>query len=77
MAEVKEVGFIEKNQLSKIVFSLSDYRGKLYFDIREHIKTDKYDGPTKKGLRMDVDFFEDFKELVGKMEKEIAKMEKE
>ena len=73
--ERKELGVIEKNQLSKIVVSLSPYKGKWYFDIREHIKTDKYEGPTKKGVTLAVEHFEEFKEIIKKLEEEIAKLD--
>ena len=75
MAERKELGVIEKNQLSKIVISLSPYRGKQKFDLREHIKTEKYEGPTKKGVTLAVEHFDEFKKIIEKLEKEIKKLE--
>jgi hypothetical protein len=75
MAERKELGVIEKNQLSKIIISLSPYKGKWYFDLREHIKTEKYEGPTKKGVTLAVEHFDEFKKIIEKLEKEIKKLE--
>ena len=73
MAEQKEIGSIEKGANSKVVVSLTTYRKNLYFDVREHIKTESYEGPTKKGVRLDVEQFDDFMKLMSKLKGEIDK----
>lgn len=75
MAEQKDIGIIDKGANSKVVVSITTYRKQLYFDIREHIKTDTYDGPTKKGIRLPAEQFAEFKELMSQLEKEIKKHE--
>lgn len=69
----KEIGAIEKNPNTRIVVSLTEFKGRTYVDIREHIATESYSGPTKKGLRLDVEFFEDFLEVLKTAQKEIGK----
>jgi hypothetical protein len=73
MNNTKEMGVIEKNSNTKVVFSLTEFKGRIYIDVREHIDTETYSGPTKKGLRLDTEFFDDFLKIVKAMEKEIKK----
>lgn len=69
----REIGVIEKNSTTRLIFSLTEYKGRTYLDIREHIATETYQGPTKKGLRLDVEFFEEFMNILRNMEKELKK----
>lgn len=73
MNNTREIGVIEKNSNTRVVFSLTEFKGRTYVDVREHIVTESYSGPTKKGLRLDTEFFEDFLKIVKAMEKEIKK----
>lgn len=75
MAEQKDIGIIDKGANSKVVVSITTYRKQLYFDVREHIKTDTYDGPTKKGVRIRAEQFKEFMEIMSELEKEIKKHE--
>jgi len=73
MAEPKQIGEIEKGPMSRIVVSLTEFRGNYYFDIREYIKSESYTGPTKKGIRLDVELYPKFKEIIEELGKEIEK----
>ncbi len=64
MSELKEVSRMEKGVDAELVFSLTNFRGRLYFDIREFVKRENYEGYTKKGIRLDVEFYEDFKKMI-------------
>ena len=64
----KEIGKIPKGEyqgtITEIVVGLKEYNGKTGVDIREFTKSETYTGPTKKGLRIPADKFEDFKTMI-------------
>jgi len=64
VSELKEVTRMEKGVDAQLVFSLTRFRGRLYFDIREFVKRENYEGYTKKGIRLDVEFYKDFKKAI-------------
>ncbi len=67
MSEV--VAEMEKSWNEKIVFSLSDYKGKNYADIRVYFEDDEGEWkPTKKGITIALDRFSEFKEHLGQLE---------
>ena len=67
MAE-KDIGRIKKGEyqgtVTEIVIGLREYNGKTGIDIREFTKSEGYTGPTKKGLRVPADKFEEFKTMI-------------
>lgn len=67
MAE-KDIGRIKKGEyqgtVTEIVIGLREYNGKTGIDIREFTKSEGYTGPTKKGLRVPADKFEEFKAMI-------------
>lgn len=65
------VASIPKNDSSTIQASLCEFRGEIYVDIREHIKTETYTGPTKKGFRFHSENLEAFRHLIELIEKEL------
>ncbi|MCZ6484116.1 MAG: transcriptional coactivator p15/PC4 family protein [Acidobacteria bacterium] len=68
MSEV--IAEMEKSWNEKIVFSLSDYKGKNYADIRIYFEDDEGEWkPTKKGITIGLDRFSEFKENLGQLEK--------
>lgn len=75
MADQKEIGFIDKGANTRVVVSITTYKKQLYFDVREHIKTETYDGPTKKGIRLAAEQFKEFMEIMDKLKDEIKKHE--
>lgn len=64
----KEIGKIQKGEyqgtVTEIVVGIKEYNGKIGVDIREFTKSETYTGPTKKGLRIPADKFEDFKKMI-------------
>ncbi|MBU2576544.1 MAG: transcriptional coactivator p15/PC4 family protein [Nanoarchaeota archaeon] len=64
----KEIGKILKGEyqgtVTEIVVGLREYNGKTGVDIREFTQSETYTGPTKKGLRIPADKFEDFREMI-------------
>ncbi len=68
MSEV--VAEMEKSWNEKIVFSLSDYKGKNYADIRIYFEDDEGEWkPIKKGITIGLDRFSEFKEHLEQLEK--------
>ncbi|MBU3924252.1 MAG: transcriptional coactivator p15/PC4 family protein [Nanoarchaeota archaeon] len=64
----KDIGKIQKGEyqgtVTEIVIGLREYNGKTGVDIREFTKSETYTGPTKKGLRIPADKFEEFKQMI-------------
>jgi Transcriptional Coactivator p15 (PC4) len=68
----KDIGKIPKGEyqgtITEIVIGLREYNGKTGVDIREFTKSETYTGPTKKGLRIPAEKFEDFKEMINSID---------
>ncbi len=64
----KDIGKITKGEfqgtVTDIVVGIREYNGKVGVDIREFVSSEKYTGPTKKGLRIPADSFHKFKEMI-------------
>ena len=64
----KDIGKITKGEfqgtVTEIVVGVREYNGKVGVDIREFVSSDKYTGPTKKGLRIPAESFDKFKEMI-------------
>lgn len=60
---------MEKSWNEKILFSLSEFRGKQYADIRIYYEDDEGEWkPTKKGVTVSLDRFPEFKENLLRLE---------
>ena len=61
----KEIARIPKSEyqgtITEIVVGLKEYNGKIGIDVREFTQSEAYTGPTKKGLRIPANKFEEFK----------------
>ena len=67
------VAEMEKGPTEKIFFSLSEYKGKNYADIRIYFENDEGEWkPTRKGITISLDRFAEFKDNVGALEKFLA-----
>ena len=68
----KDIGKIPKGEyqgtVTEIVIGLREYNGKTGVDIREFTQSETYTGPTKKGLRIPADKFEDFKAMINSID---------
>ncbi len=64
----KEIGKINKGEfqgtVTDIIVAVREYNGRVGIDVREYATSDKYTGPTKKGLRIPAERFNDFKEMI-------------
>ena len=64
----KDIGKINKGEyqgtVTEIVIRIREYNGKVGVDIREFVESEKYTGPTKKGLRIPAESFQKFKEMI-------------
>lgn len=58
---------------TSLVFSVSKTQeGNPHVDIRTHVHTDKYDGPTKRGINFDIEFLEDFRQILEFIDEELS-----
>ena len=73
----KEIGKIEKGEfqgaVTEIVIGVKEYNGKVGLDIREFVTSDRYTGPTKKGLRIPSAKFQEFKDMINSVTEEDMK----
>ena len=64
----KEIGRIQKGEYqgttTEIVVGIKEYNDRVGVDIREFTQSEIYTGPTKKGLRIPADKFEEFKTMI-------------
>jgi len=73
----KDIGKIQKSEyqgtVTEIVIGIREYNGKVGVDIREFVASDKYTGPTKKGLRIPAESFLKFREMINSIDLEDLK----
>lgn len=67
------VGAIPKKDGLEIRATLTEYRNEFYIDIREFMKSEDYEGPTKKGIRFHSENWEEFYKMIKKLDQEIKK----
>lgn len=69
----KDIDRIPKNQDTDIVIRIDDFGGKRGLTIREYVKSERYTGFTKSGLRIPAEKFSLFKKAINSIdEAEIA-----
>lgn len=70
----KDIGKLNKGEYqgtsTDIVIGVREYNGKVGVDIREYSTSEKYTGPTKKGLRIPAELFQKFKEMINSIKSE-------
>ena len=64
------MGRIKKNDTTDIVVRIDDFGGRKGLTIREFVKSEKYTGFTKSGVRILGDNFDKFKEMVNSVKKD-------
>lgn len=70
--EVVEPRELEIAEGIKLVFSVSTTtEGYPHMDIRTHIQSEKYTGPTKKGINFCIENLEEFRELLKDIDNEL------
>lgn len=71
----KLIGTIPKNTLEQIRVGIEEYKGYHLLDIRVYfIADDDEPRPTKKGISINLELFDEFYDLVKKAAKEIARV---
>ena len=73
----KDIGKINKGEyqgtVTDIVVGIKEYNGRVGVDIREFVTSERYTGPTKKGLRIPAEDFLKFKEMINSVTDEDLK----
>ncbi len=64
----EEIGRLKKTDSTSVVVRINEFQGEKGVDIREYVKTNKYEGLTKKGTRIPVSKWAEFKELINRVE---------
>lgn len=62
-----EVGRVRKNDTTEVVVRKTEFKGSVGIDIREYVTSEKYTGWSKNGLRIPVDQWKAFKEVLDKV----------
>lgn len=72
----KDIGKIKKNDTTDIIVRLDDFGGRRGLTVREFVKSDRYTGFTKSGVRILAENFPKFKEMVNSItEKDLEEPE--
>jgi len=64
----KDIGEIQKNNETKIIIRIDDFGGQAGLTIREFVKSERYTGFTKAGVRIKAEKFEDFKSMINSID---------
>lgn len=64
----QEFGRIRKSETTELVVRRTEFRGSAGIDIREYVTSEKYTGWSKNGIRIPVDQWRSFKEILEKIE---------
>ena len=62
-----EIGRVRKNEITEVVVRKTEFKGSVGIDIREYVTSDKYIGWSKNGLRIPIDQWKAFKEVLDKV----------
>lgn len=63
-----EMGRIRKNDTTEIVVQKTEFHGSIGIDIREYVTSERYTGWSKNGIRIPVEKWKDFKDILDKVE---------
>ncbi len=76
----KEIGKISKGEYqgvtTDIIVGVKEFNGRIGVDIREFTTSEAYTGPTKKGLRIPAERFEEFQRMISLIRPEDLQMGK-
>ena len=73
--EEGEISRMQINPTDYILFSIKEFKGKHYIDMRKYVVSDTYTGFTKQGIRFTADLFPEFEENVTLIKKSLPKEE--
>ena len=63
-----EMGRLKKNDTTEIVVQKTEFRGSVGIDIREYVTSERYTGWSKNGIRIPVEKWQDFKEILERVD---------
>jgi hypothetical protein len=63
-----ELGRLRKNDTTEIVVQKTEFRGSVGIDIREYVTSDRYTGWSKNGIRIPVEMWQNFKEILERVD---------
>ena len=64
----QEFGRIRKSETTELVVRRTEFRGSAGIDIREYVTSERYTGWSKNGIRIPMDQWRSFKEILDKIE---------
>jgi hypothetical protein len=64
----QEFGRIRKSETTELVVRRTEFRGSAGIDIREYVTSERYTGWSKNGIRIPMDQWRSFKEILEKIE---------
>jgi hypothetical protein len=67
-SDMVEMGRIRKNESTEIVVQKTEFRGSVGIDIREYVTSEKYTGWSKNGIRIPVEKWKEFKDILDRVE---------
>jgi hypothetical protein len=62
-----EIGRVRKNETTEVVVRKTEFKGTIGIDIREYVTSENYTGWSKNGLRIPLDQWKAFKEILDKV----------
>jgi hypothetical protein len=62
-----EIGRVRKNETTEVVVRKTEFKGTIGIDIREYVTSENYTGWSKNGLRIPLDQWKTFKEVLDKV----------
>jgi hypothetical protein len=70
-----EICRLQLNTTDYLLFSIKEYRGKYYVDMRKYVVSDSYTGFTKQGIRFNADLFSEFEGKIAELKNALPKVE--
>ena len=64
-----ETGRLRKNETTEVVIQKTEFHGSVGIDIREYVTSERYTGWSKNGIRIPVEKWQDFKEILDNVDK--------
>jgi ABC-type Mn2+/Zn2+ transport system ATPase subunit len=63
-----EIGRLRKNETTEVVVQKTEFHGSVGIDIREYVTSERYTGWSKNGIRIPVEKWQDFEEILDKVD---------
>jgi hypothetical protein len=73
--EPGEICRMQINPTDYLLFSIKEYKGKNYIDLRKYVVSDSYTGFTKQGVRFVSELFKEFEEKLALLKKALPTVE--